>query len=158
MTVTFQRWAQEVRRLHHALVQLRPVAESVGIGPPEGEEWFELLERKLLPQVTEAPLLIVAVVGGTNIGKSVIFNHLAGESASGVSPLAAGTKHPVCLVPAGLEDPQRLGRLFEGFKLLPWQSDADPLTASSEHLLFWRTSPAMPERLLLLDTPDIDSD
>ena len=37
-----------------------------------------------------APLaVLVAIVGGTNIGKSVLFNHLAGEVASASSPLAS---------------------------------------------------------------------
>ena len=71
--------------------------------------------------------MIVAIVGGTNIGKSVIFNHLAGETASAATPLAAGTKHPVCLVPPGCDDPQLLGRLFEHFELHAWQSADDPL-------------------------------
>ena len=44
--------------------------------------------------------LVAAVVGGTNIGKSAVFNQLAGDNASAVSPLAAGTKHPVCLGPS----------------------------------------------------------
>jgi len=158
MPADFQAWALQVRQLHQALLALEPVAQHAGVGSPEGEEWFELLRHKLLPQLAEPPLLVVAVVGGTNIGKSVLFNHLTGEVASAVSPLAAGTKHPVCLVPPDLDDPERLGRLFEGFELRRWQSAEDPLAESEQHRLFWRVGKNVPERLLLLDAPDVDSD
>ena len=95
----YRAFAAEVRRLDRALAALQPAATSIGVDPPAGQEWFDLLRDKLLPQLEAEPLLVVAIVGGTNIGKSVVFNHLAGEVASAVSPLAAHTKHPVCLVP-----------------------------------------------------------
>jgi hypothetical protein len=109
-------------------------------------------------QADVEPHLVVGIVGGTNIGKSVLFNHLAGEVASGVSPLAAGTKHPVCLVPRGMNDPTDLVTLFEGFDLAPWKSPDDPLGESPENMLFWRVGENVPPRLLLLDAPDVDSD
>jgi hypothetical protein len=103
-------------------------------------------------------LLVVAVVGGTNIGKSLVFNLLAGENASAVSPLAAGTRHPVCLVPPDFVDEEALTAIFTGFALRPWQSADDPLSTADENLLFWRSGTNVPPRLLLLDTPDVDSD
>lgn len=158
MTATYRAWAQHVKRLADALAGLKPVAAAAGLNPPAGEEWFELIVHKLLPQVDAEAVLVVAVVGGTNIGKSVVFNQLADETASRASPLAAGTKHPVCLVPSGLDDEALLARLFQGFCLRRWQSPDDPLAETAEHLLFWRVGSAVPPRLLLLDTPDIDSD
>ena len=104
------------------------------------------------------PLLIVAVVGGTNIGKSVIFNHLAGETASAATPLAAGTKHPVCLVPPGCGDPALLARLFEQFELHAWQSADDPLSDAAADNIYWRVGRNVPPRLVLVDAPDVDSD
>lgn len=158
MSRDYAAWADKVRRLHHALDRLRAPGESVGVAPPEGREWFELLAHKLLPQVSSEPYLIVAVVGGTNIGKSVIFNHLAGEVASAVSPLASGTRQPVCLAPENFADPPLLSRLFEGFELRAWSAPEDALREDDRHLLFWRLGKNVPQRLLLLDTPDIDSD
>ncbi|MGW8257917.1 MAG: GTPase, partial [Thermoguttaceae bacterium] len=114
--------------------------------------------NKLLPQLELPPLLVVAIIGGTNIGKSVIFNHLAGENASAVTPLAAGTKHPVCLAPPEIDDPQLLQRLFEPFHLLPWHSADDPLSDDEDNCLYWRVGRRMPSRLLLIDAPDVDSD
>jgi branched-subunit amino acid aminotransferase/4-amino-4-deoxychorismate lyase len=135
MPADYRAFAEQVKRLDAALAALRPAAANVGLSPPDGEEWFELLRNKLLPQVDLPPFLVAAIVGGTNIGKSVIFNHLAGEVASAVSPLAAGTKHPVCLVPAGADDPELLARLFEPFRLHAWQSAGDPLREAPENRL-----------------------
>jgi len=157
-TTDYPSWSARVRQLDRALAALGPTAATIGVNPPGGQEWFELVRLKLLPQLDLPPLLVVGLVGGTNIGKSLLFNHLAGEVASAVSPLAAGTKHPVCLVPPGLDDPALLERLFDGFTLRPWQSAEDPLQESPEDLLFWRVGRSVPPRLLLLDAPDVDSD
>ena len=155
---TYQSFADQVRRLDRAIRALSGRAAALGIPPPDGEEWFDLLQNKLLAELDLPPLLVAAIVGGTNIGKSVVFNHLAGEPASAASPLAAGTKHPVCLVPAELADRRLLARLFERFKLCDWRSPSDPLGESPEDLMFWREGKNVPPRLLLLDAPDVDSD
>lgn len=151
-------WSQPIRRLNSALGRLRPLAEQLAAAPPLDDlEWFQLLKYKLVPQVAGEPWLVVAVVGGTNIGKSVVFNHLVGENASAVSPRAAGTKHPVCLVPEHFAEQDRLAELFSSFELRPWHAAEDSLQETSDHLLLWRLGRNVPKRLLLLDTPDIDS-
>jgi hypothetical protein len=155
---TYQSFAADVRRLDRAIGTLLPLAAAAGVASPAGQEWFDLLKNKLLAQLDMPPLLVVAIVGGTNIGKSSIFNQLAGEVASAASPLAAGTKHPVCLVPKPLADPALLARLFEPFQLQAWQSADDPLGDGGEDRLFWRVGKTMPPNLLLLDAPDVDSD
>jgi hypothetical protein len=154
----FTTWAAAVRRLDEGLTALAPAAATIGVPPPADRPWFDLLEHKLRPQTREAAPLVAAVVGGTNIGKSALFNQLAGTDASAVSPLAAGTKHPVCLAPPAWADAARLAPLFEGFELQPWGAAADALADDQRHLLFWRSSSDLPDRLLLLDTPDVDSD
>ena len=138
--------------------RLEPKAAHLGVPSPTTSNWYQLLDRKLIPQLRADPLLVVGVVGGTNIGKSVLFNQLAGELASAVSPMAAGTKHPVCLVPPDTDNPDLLGDLFDGFTLKPWQSADDPLRESDEDRLFWRIGANVPPRLLLIDAPDVDSD
>jgi hypothetical protein len=147
-----------IRRLIQSIGILDAAALSIGAPALGGQEWHELLAKKLLPQLELPPLMVVAIVGGTNIGKSVIFNHLAGENASAATPLASGTKHPVCLVPEGLDDPALLAKLFEPFTLHPWRSADDPLQEAEENRIFWRRGKRMPPRLLLLDAPDVDSD
>jgi hypothetical protein len=158
MTADFSQLASSIKRLDRAVQRVATDAERLGIASPESEEWHALLHRKLTHQASDSPWLIVALVGGTNIGKSALFNTLAGESASAVSPTAAGTRHPVCLVPDHLDDFDFLSELFEGFTLRPWRDGKDALSTSEEHMLFRRVGPNLPERLLLLDTPDLDSD
>jgi len=155
---TLTELAATVRQLHHALLQLQAESQVFGLEGLSSAEWFEIIERKLLPQLGEQAWLVVAVTGGTNIGKSVVFNHLAGFRASSSSPLASGTKHPVCLIPNGFESRVKLTELFPGFRIEPWSTADDSLMSSDDDLLFWRTGAEVPENLLLLDTPDIDSD
>lgn len=158
MTQPFQRCAAAVDQLYQALVALEERSGLLQLEPLAGREWFELLRQKLVPQLRDDAFLVVAVVGGTNIGKSVIFNHLAGCRASATSPLATGTKHPVCLVPPGFEENHDLSAIFENFKLYSWTDSDEALRATDEHMLFWRESASTPPELLVLDTPDVDSD
>lgn len=158
MTADLATWNDAVRALCAALERLRPAAEAVGVPSPAESEWYQLLFRKLRPQCSAETPVVAAIVGGTNIGKSALFNQLAEEEAGAVTPLAAGTKHPVCLVPPQAADPALLQNLFEGFSLRKWHSAEDALGADDDDLLFWREGRVLPPRLLLLDTPDIDSD
>src|SRR4029079_14168613 len=138
-----------------SLTRLEQAAATLQLLPLAGREWFDLLQRKLLPQLNDDPYLIVSVFGGTNIGKSVVFNHIAGFRASASSPLASGTKHPVCLVPQGFEQQHDLSGLFPAFELRPWTDSDAALANHDAHCLFWRTSDEVPPNLLILDTPDV---
>jgi hypothetical protein len=158
MPAAFDEFAGAVRRLREALIQLEAEGRGAGVRVLAGREWYELLERKLIPQLTDDAYLVVAVVGGTNIGKSVVFNHIAGERASATSPLASGTKHPVCLLPRGFAQRHDLAAVFPGFELINWERAEAALEETDAHRLFWRESAATPENLLVLDTPDVDSD
>lgn len=155
---SFGQFAAVVRRLHAAVQQLHTVSAAAGVAPLAGREWFELLEHKLLPQLVDDAYLVVAVVGGTNIGKSIVFNHIAGTRASATSPLASGTKHPVCLTPPGFAEQHNLPQIFPGFDVIPWDRAEAALEESETHRLYWRESPNTPPNLLVLDTPDVDSD
>lgn len=157
-TISLSTFADLSGQLRSALASLVEPLRTLQIPPLEGREWFELLVRKLLPQLTDNAYLIVAVVGGTNIGKSVVFNHIAGFRASSSSPLASGTKHPVCLVPTGFEEQHDLQSLFPAFELRTWTDSDEALKSDQIHCLFWRTSDQVPPNLVILDTPDVDSD
>ncbi len=154
----FQQCAEAVQGLLNAVLQLQQVAALLQTAPVEGREWHQLLRQKLAPQLSQEAFLAVAVVGGTNTGKSVIFNHLAGSSVSAVSPLASGTRHVTCLLPAGFLQRHSLQDIFPDFELRPWQAADETLQPSERHLMFCRESTTLPAELLLLDTPDIDSD
>ena len=151
-------FAHVVCRLNESLARLELAAKPLRLEPLAGRDWFDLLTRKLLPQLADGAYLIVAVVGGTNIGKSVVFNHIAGFRASASSPLASGTKHPVCLVPTGFAEQHDLRTMFPAFELRSWTSGDEALLSIDTHCLFWRTHEAVPKNLVILDTPDVDSD
>ncbi|MBM82582.1 MAG: hypothetical protein CMJ78_18615 [Planctomycetaceae bacterium] len=152
------RLSDQVQELHDALLSLESQSELLQIPELREREWFGLLTEKLIPQLSSEAFLVVAVVGGTNIGKSVIFNHLAGSRSSATSPLASGTKHPMCLVPPGFTESFDLSAIFPGFELTEWADADQPLQEIDEDRLFWRTSETPAKTLLVLDTPDIDSD
>lgn len=107
------------------LLQLPPLA---------GREWFELLRQKLIPY-SASRRSVVAVVGGTNIGKSVIFNHLAGSSDTATSPLASGTKHVTCLVPEGFNAQHNLKSVFPDFELHEWTDPTLGLRESEKRIV-----------------------
>lgn len=157
MTEEFQECARIANELLTAVDAVADRSRDLQIAPLAGLEWYELLRRKLVPQLTDEAYLVVAVVGGTNLGKSVIFNHLAGESASSTSPMASGTKHPVCLMSEDFIGRHPVAEIFPGFQLTEW-SETGALEEADEHRLYCRNSQAIPSNLLLLDTPDIDSD
>jgi hypothetical protein len=157
-TASLSSFAQLTKEVNSAVLRLQDESKSLQIPLLDGRGWYDLLVRKLLPQLADDAYLVVAVVGGTNIGKSVVFNHIAGFRASASSPLASGTKHPVCLVPTGFEFQHDLNALFPAFKLCPWSSSDEALKSNDEHCLFWRSNDDVPPNLVLLDTPDVDSD
>jgi hypothetical protein len=156
--VQYRAWVSRVARLGRALRDLERTAEQMNLPRAESFAWHGNLYQKLLPQLEEEPYLIVAVTGGTNTGKSVIFNHLAGSRLSRTHPNATQTKHPVCSVPAGFLQSHDLAHVFPDFDVRPWMSENDALAEGPDSRLFVRTDPAgtQPTRLLLLDTPDVD--
>ncbi len=164
----YRQWVARVKQLAATVDELAEIARQMRLPPPQASAWHGELFDKLCSQLDEQhPVLVVAVTGGTNTGKSTLFNHLAGSEVSRAEPLASGTKHPVCLLPRGalaevngsLPSIGSLGRLFESFKAQAWQSDADPLALYDDDTLIYREDPSgrQPSLLILLDTPDIDS-
>lgn len=135
-------------------------------------EWYGLLSNKLLPQLTGEPFLVVSIVGGTNTGKTTIFNHLAGEAIGEANPHAGFTRYPVCLVPTDFAKSASLHAIFPGFQVAALPENRmvqqERLTGSTfqsnperfgdaDNLLFTTIGNHLPANLLLLDTPDIDS-
>ncbi|MFP6762895.1 MAG: GTPase [Planctomycetaceae bacterium] len=158
MTISFSECAASVEQLHRSLEALQERSGVLQLDEMRQAEWFQLLEQKLLPQMSDSAFLVAAVVGGTNLGKSVVFNHLAGSRASATSPLASGTRHPVCLVPEGFVQNRSLAEVFPAFELRDWSSAEAALDEIEQDALFWRNHADLPSNLLVLDTPDIDSD
>ncbi len=101
---------------------------------------------------------MAAVCGGTNTGKSLIANALVGCEISRSVPEAARTRHPVVSLPRGLAERIDLAAVFPGFTPRPWSGEDDALDPTEANLLVWREDAGsdQPQRLVLLDTPDID--
>ena len=124
----------------------------------ETDEWRDLLEYKLAPHFAGEGCLVVAVAGGTNTGKSTVFNMLIGETASPVRATAAATCRPIL---AANHDRARQcleGKLVPEFTPVPLTSPEAVLTFDGpENAMYVHENAWLPDRLTFLDTPDIDS-
>jgi hypothetical protein len=154
-----------LRRLCRELHELIESLPAPAAGGPTGGGFVETLrlhlEAKILPEL-EADLdwpIFVAVQGGTNVGKSTLFNALAGKLLSPATILASATKHPLVFVherwrPRFL-DPGELA----GFACRELE-DPRELIADAERtdLLFFRFhADGALDSLALIDSPDLDS-
>ena len=152
-------WAENLVPCGQLVQRLEPLAAALGIEPAEATAWWAALFTKLLPQIRTEPLLVVAICGGTNTGKSLLANALAGAELSRSIPEAARTRHPVACLPAGVAGRMDLAAFFPGFVPVAWQTEDDPLVDNPQNLLVWRERPVTRtpnDQFVLLDTPDID--
>ena len=154
----FFAWAFDVQRLCEITRLLEPTAELLKISENVSRSWRGLLFSKLEPQLTRKPVLVVAVCGGTNTGKSFVANYLAGTSMSRSVPEAARTLHPVASLPHGMSVTMPVHELFPGFVPFRWSSDSDAIQECDEHRIVWREDETgrQSQRLIILDTPDVD--
>jgi len=118
------------------------------------------LVRDLLPRLSsEAPLLLVAVAGPNNVGKSTLFNTLV---EADLSPARAeGGLTQQCLAAATAETATGDGReaLSARYEvvLLPPGARAPVTEPGPPGRLFLTSTPTLPPGLVLVDTPDFDS-
>lgn len=155
---SYASWAGAVEELCELFESLRPLAAALGMPDPTPTDWHGALFGKLRGEVSRGPFVVAAVCGGTNTGKSLIANTLAGAEISASVPEAARTRHPVASLPRGSAGSIDLAVVFPGFEPRPWASDDDALAPVDDDRLVWREDPSgrQPARLVLLDTPDID--
>lgn len=121
----------------------------------------ERLRRDLLPRMgsADAPLLLVAIAGPNNVGKSTLFNALVGSSLSPARPEGGLTKQ--CLAAA---HPETWTGALKDF--LTRRYDTVPVAAGEAApvdqpgpagRLYLVLADAVPRGLLVMDTPDFDS-
>jgi 50S ribosome-binding GTPase len=120
----------------------------------------ERIRRDLLPRLSaEAPLLLAAIAGPNNVGKSTLFNALAGERLSPAHPEGGLTKqclavaHPDTASGAGL---LALSRRYSVVRV-PAGETAPVDMAGPVGRLYLAQPQHLPAGLVLLDTPDVDS-
>ena len=120
---------------------------------------IDLSRRKVIPLLRHECPLLVAVTGGGSVGKSTLFNMLAGGRFSGVKSKAGYTRRTLAAIhPSVVSNTERMELLFDLFKknAVPVSlkspdevlEPGDPLYVESEKLS---------ERVAVLDTPDFDT-
>ena len=121
-------------------------------------EWRDLLTYKLIPHLAGQGCLVVAVAGGTNTGKSTVFNVMVGRPMSPVMTTAAATCHPVLAANETRVAECLEGKLVPEFKPVALDNGTDVLDPEiAGETLFVARAENLPDRLIVMDTPDIDS-
>ncbi len=120
---------------------------------------IELLKRKVIPLFRHECPLLVAVTGGGSVGKSTLFNLLAGGRYSGVKSKAGYTRRTLAAIhPSVVYNGERMELLFELFK-----KNAVPVSLNSPDEVLvpgdplYVESEKISERIAVLDTPDFDT-
>ena len=134
--------------------------------PEEGDadtarRLHERLRRDLLPRLggADAPLLLVAIAGPNNVGKSTLFNALVGTRLSPARPEGGLTKQ--CLAAAHPDTWTGALRDFLTRRydiVLVAAGEQAPVDAPGPAgRLYLVLADAMPRGLVVMDTPDFDS-
>ena len=77
----------------------------------------DLLKHKVIPLLRHECPLLVAVTGGGSVGKSTLFNFLAGGKYSGVKSRAGYTRRTLAAIhPSAARDRARMELLFDLFR------------------------------------------
>ncbi|HZX43415.1 MAG TPA: GTPase, partial [Myxococcaceae bacterium] len=153
----------------HTLVPaLREVASATERLPDAADPVTRALARRvrtrilrdLLPRLgSEAPLLLIAVAGPNNVGKSTLFNTLVGAQLSPAR--AEGGLTQQCLAAATPDTASGPGReaLSARYEvvLLPPGARAPVTEPGPPGRLFLTSTATLPAGLVLVDTPDFDS-
>ena len=149
--------AQRLRDLRTALGRVPEGAAGEALERAHGR-----LDRDLLPRTAASGGAVVAgIVGPNNAGKSALFNGLAGAVVSPSLPTGGATRR---LVGAARVDLARELTEMQGwgrFEVVPWDTDGEgdlpTLAPERPAQLLLTASSAVPESVLLIDTPDFDS-
>jgi GTP-binding protein EngB required for normal cell division len=119
-----------------------------------------LLDVKLRfeAQRAEGASPIVVIAGGTNVGKSTVFNWLATELVSRSAPLARFTKWPAVYVHESEKAPLADGVFLPGYKKLSLERP-EQLSEPGDGLRVFVRGHQREEAkgVVLVDSPDIDS-
>lgn len=107
----------------------------------------------------DAPPLVV-IAGGTNVGKSTVFNWVVGDGVASASPLARHTKAPTIYLHTDELAALRNGAFLPSYRRLTLATPTDPTEESGEDpcAYFLLTHERGDVRnVVLIDSPDIDS-
>ena len=141
------------------LAHLRTALESArdALPPPErfpeaadadtARRLLERLRRDLLPRLggADAPLLLVAIAGPNNVGKSTLFNALVGTPLSPARPEGGLTKQCLAAAHPGLWDGPLRKVLEDRYEVVQVAPGSIPPV----------TDPGPPGRLYLVSMPSV---
>lgn len=149
------RFPAALRRTRDALI---PIAARI----PAAGRALALLERDLLPRSAGGDASLVAgIVGPNNAGKSALFNALVGRPLSPSIPSGGATRRLVGAAHPSLLAALRAEPTLARFRLRPFGPDTPanaPLAPADDPTeLLVAEEPALPQGLMLIDTPDFDS-
>lgn len=164
MTVPIAQLREALLGLDRALA--RPESAALA-NPEEAREALrrlrERVQRDLLPRLAlgddDAPALLVGIAGPNNVGKSSLFNSLAGASLSPARAEGGLTRQCLAACHPSLWDERLRAFLTQRYEVIALeQGRAAPVDeAGPPGRLYLTPSEAMPRGLLVLDTPDFDS-
>jgi hypothetical protein len=101
---------------------------------------------------------IVVIAGGTNVGKSTVFNWLATEVVSKSAPTARFTKWPAVYVHESEKEPLGDGAFLRGYRKLALERPEQLAEPGDGLKVFVRGHSRDEARgIVLIDSPDIDS-
>lgn len=121
-----------------------------------------LLEVKLRLEArrpVDAPPLVV-IAGGTNVGKSTVFNWVVGDAVASSSPLARHTKAPTVFVHSAEVPALQDGAFLPSYRRTTMHDPTDAAQEPSQGITsyFLKTHERDDVRgVVLVDSPDIDS-
>jgi hypothetical protein len=118
------------------------------------------LRRDLLPRLSaEAPILIVAISGPNNVGKSSLFNALVRKPLSPARAEGGLTKQCLAAAHPSLWQGELRDFVERRYEVLPVEPGQPPPVdqPGPPGRLYLALLPEVPPGLLLLDTPDFDS-
>ena len=119
--------------------------------------WTKIVDGKLLTRLSPDFPIIATICGGGSSGKSSLFNSMVGEHLSPVGGSAGLNRRVLASMHREIFNrPNTLSSLFEPFGCLPNPlKDTKDLTVSGHPL--YVLSDAVPQNLVLMDTPDFDT-
>ena len=119
--------------------------------------WTQIVDGKLLTRLSPDFPIMATICGGGSSGKSSLFNSMVGEHLSPVGGSAGLNRRVLASVHRKIFDRSNiLAALFEPFGSLPDPlKNTKDLTVSGHPL--YVLSDAVPQNLVLMDTPDFDT-
>ena len=134
------------------------VQDRLGLGRSKDiAAWTNIVDGKLLTRLSPDFPIMATICGGGSSGKSSLFNSMVGERLSPVGGSAGLNRRVLASVHREIFNrPNILSALFEPFGCLPDPlKDTKDLTVSGHPL--YVLSDAVPQNLVLMDTPDFDT-